>query len=489
MEDINEMVINYSLLADIGIYIICILLGILISRLFNENRIRKSKMVSKQAFTDQLTGRGNRYMFLSVLDKLIEKNKRFAVCFMDLDGFKQINDSMGHDAGDELLVSLANAFELKLPKNATAYRLGGDEFAIVIEKVKTTEDVTKVLDDLKEYFKTPFIIDNTSISLQYSLGISMYPEDATNRQELVMYADDAMYYIKEHGKNDYYFHNKVLKTQLENKNKMQSDLKKAYEEKQFGVEFQPRIDVNDSSRLCFETLLYWNHPVLGKISSSYFIKQADDMALTIKLDQYVLESACKKLNYFKENGHKNIKLSVNISNRHTYKKDFMDKLCNILNEYQIDPGDMQIEIIDTIEISKIENYKLMFEKLKECGADIIINNIELKYDAINLYSDLPIDEIKLNADYISTNSNLEPDILDSIIKLCNGLNYKVIITKVETEKELNLAIKKGADKVQGDALFKKMDDTLIDEFVDGYSNYINKIDNIILSAKNMNNFN
>ena len=470
-----------------GMCFLGFIIGMLVFRLFMETRIRKSKLVSKQAYTDQLTGRGNRYMFLSILDKLIAKKKKFAVCFMDLDGFKQINDSMGHDAGDELLVALANAFELKLPKNATAYRLGGDEFAIVIEKIKTTEDVTNVLDDLKEYFKTPFIIDNTSISLQYSLGISMYPEDATTRQELVMYADDAMYYIKEHGKNDYYFHNKVLRTKIENKNKMQNDLKVAYENKQFGVDFQPRIDVNDPSKLCFEALLYWNHPVLGKITSAYFIKQADEMALTIKLDQYVLEETCKKLNYFKQNGHNNVKLSVNISNRHSYKKNFVDKLCNILNEYKVDPGDIQIELIDTIETTKIENYKLMFEKLKECGADIIVNNLEITYEAMNLYIDLPIDEVKLSSRYTFNDSNMENEVVENVINLCKALNYKVIMTKLETEKELNLAIKKGADKIQGNVLFKKMDDELIDEFLNEYSNYKNKIDNIILSARNMKN--
>ena len=484
MIEIGNMVVDEQLLINVIIGSVCLVIGMLFYRIINENNIRKSKIVSKQAYTDQLTGRGNRFLFLSVLDKLIAKKKKFAVCFMDLDGFKQINDSMGHDAGDELLVALADAFDVKLPKYATAYRLGGDEFAIVIEKVKTTEDVTKILDDLKEHFKTPLIIDNTSISLQYSLGISIYPEDATTKQELIMYADDAMYYIKEHGKNDYYFHNKVLKTKLENKNKMQNDLKAAYEKSQFDVEYQPRIDVEKTSNMCFESLLYWNHPVLGKIASSYFIKQADDMALTIKLDQYVLETACKKLNYFKENGKSDIKIAVNISNRHASKQDFVDKLCNILNENQIDDGDIIIEITDTLEISKIENYKIMFEKLKECGAKIAISNIEIKSDAIALYKQLPVDEIKLNADYVSDDVS-NADVLENIIKLCNNLSYKVIITRVENEKELNLSIKKGANYVQGNILFRKMDDELLNEFVSEYSNYITKIDNIIMCARNM----
>ena len=462
-----------------------VLVGLLLYRLLDESSRRKNKIVKQQAFTDQLTGRGNRYMFNFIMDKLIAKKKKFAVCFMDLDGFKQINDSMGHDAGDELLIALANTFESKLPKHATAYRLGGDEFAILIENIKTTEDVTKVLDDLKRNLTEPIVIEGTSITLEYSLGIALYPEDADNRQELIMYADDAMYYIKNNGKNDYYFHNKVLRAKLENKNKMQKDLKIAYKEGQFGVEFQPRIDVKDTSRICFESLLYWNHPVLGKIQSTYFIKSADETALTIKLDQYVLDKVCKQLNLFKENGHKNIKIAVNISNKHVEKKDFVDKLCDILNENFIEPGDIQLELTDTIDINKIEKYKIMFEKLKECGADIIVNNMEIKYEAIKLFNELPIDELKLSSSYVSVDSQLDPEILADIVKLGKEMKFKVLINSIENEKQLTEAIKKGADKIQGNFLFKKMDLELTDEFINEYSKYINRLDNIILSAKNI----
>lgn len=468
---------------NILIALVFLLLGFLLYMLLDKNNRKRNKIVRKQAYTDQLTGRGNRYLFLSVLDKLIIKNKKFAVCFMDLDGFKQINDSMGHDAGDELLIALANAFDEKLPKNANAYRLGGDEFAIVIEGIKTTEDITKILDELKEHLKTPFVISGTPISLQYSLGIAMYPEDAANRKDLVMYADDAMYYIKEHGKNDYYFHNNALKAKLENKNKTERDLKVAFENNQFGIDFQPRIDLKDTSKICFESLLYWNHPVLGKISSSYFIKQADEMALTIKLDQYVLALVCKKLNYFKDKGYTNIQMAVNISNRHASKKDFVDKLCNIINESAINPGEIQIEITDNIVISEIENYKIMFEQLKECGASIIVSNMEIKYESIRLFSDLHIDEIKLSAGYLKRDSALNSDILEDIMHLCKDLNYKVIINSIEEEKELNYAIRKGADKIQGNILFRKMEDALADEFMNEYSKYVNKIDNIIIGAK------
>lgn len=473
-----------SILIEVIKAMIFVLVGIFVYYLIDNNKRKHHKLVKQQAFTDQLTGRGNRYLFFSVMDKLIAKKKKFAVCFMDLDGFKQINDSMGHDAGDELLVALSNTFDSKLPKNATAYRLGGDEFSILIENTKTTEDVTKVLDKLKENLSKPIIIDNTSITLEYSLGIAMYPEDADNRQELVMYADDAMYHIKNNGKNDYYFHNKVLRARLENKNKMQKDLKEAYEKGQFGVEFQPRIDTNDTSKICFESLLFWNHPVLGKIPSTYFIKQADETALTVKLDQYVLDKVCKQQALFKQKGF-DVTIAVNISNKHVEKKDFVDKLCDILNENAIESGDIQLELTDTIDISKIEKYKIMFEKLKECGAQIIVNNMEIKYDSLKLFHELPIDELKLSSQYIDMENNMNMDILADVIKLGKNMGLKVLITAIENERQLNESIKQGADKIQGNFLFKKMDIELTEEFISGYNKYINRLDNIILSAQSI----
>lgn len=439
--------------------------------------------MKKQAFTDQLTGKGNRYLLYSVMDNLIKKNKKFAVCFMDLDGFKQINDTMGHDAGDELLVTLSNLFDEKLPKDATAYRLGGDEFAIIIKNIKTTDDIVVVLDNLKKDLTEPISIGNTNISLEYSLGVAIYPEDAENRQDLIMYADDAMYYIKEHGKNSYYFHNKTLKAQLDNKTKMELDLKKAYRNDEFGVYLQPRINVKDTSQICFEALLYWNHPTLGKLQSAYFINQADDIALTIKLDQYVLNLVCDKIVEFKEKGFKNVQMAVNISNRHASRLTFVDQLCEIITNHGLEPGDLQIELSNSLEMNRIENYKAMFERLKACGVEIIINNLELKYEALEVINALPVDEIKISSDFIHEDSNFKPETFEDIIRLSHDLKYKVVVGRIDDDKKMIKTISSGADKIQGDFLFKKMEQELAEEVLNNYGTYRLRIDDIILNAQ------
>lgn len=460
-----------------------VILGFVLYQLINYRKIRKREIEKKQAYTDQLTGRGNRYLFLSVLDKLIKKGNKFAVCFMDLDGFKQINDTMGHDAGDELLVYLARTFDEKLPSNAVAYRLGGDEFSIVIQNIKTTRDITKVLDYMKKQLEEPIMIQGTSISLQYSLGISVFPEDATTKGELIMYADDAMYYIKENGKNGYYFHNKSLKAKLDNKNKMEKDLKEAYDKNEFSISLQPRINLNDMDNICFEALLYWNHPVLGKLNSDYFIKQADEMGIIVKLDRFVLENMCKKLTELKNNGYTNIQMAVNISTRHFMKDDFTNELCKILEKNNVSKGEVILELTNNIDLKKINMYRSMFEKLKKSGAKISINNFNIKYEDMILYNNLNIDEIKLYAKYMSKESDLNDNCFENVIKLSKDLESEITICCIETKEQLEKAIKFGADKVQGFFLFNKMYDEYISDVIKKYDNLKEKVYKVISDVK------
>lgn len=460
-----------------------VILGFVLYQLINYRKIRKREIEKKQAYTDQLTGRGNRYLFLSVLDKLIKKGNKFAVCFMDLDGFKQINDTMGHDAGDELLVYLARTFDEKLPSNAVAYRLGGDEFSIVIQNIKTMRDITKVLDYMKKQLEEPIMIQGTSISLQYSLGISVFPEDAKTKTELIMYADDAMYYIKENGKNGYYFHNKSLKAKLDNKNKMEKDLKEAYDKNEFSISLQPRINLNDMDNICFEALLYWNHPVLGRLDLDYFIKQADEMGIIVKLDRFVLENMCKKLTELKNNGYTNIQMAVNISTRHFMKDDFTNELCKILEKNNVSKGEVILELTNNIDLKKINMYRSMFEKLKKSGAKISINNFNIKYEDMILYNNLNIDEIKLYAKYMSKESDLNDNCFENVIKLSKDLECEITICCIETKKQLEKAIKCGADKVQGFFLFNKMYDEYISDVIKKYDNLKEKVYKVISDVK------
>lgn len=458
--------------------------AILLYILCTRGKRKREKTVKKQAYTDELTGKGNRYLLYTDLDKLIDQNKKLSVCFMDLDGFKQINDTLGHDIGDELLKAVAQRFDEVLPNNAKAYRLGGDEFAIVVSNISSKEEIILMLENLKNNMNKPIVIDNNVISIEYSLGVVLAIDDSYSRKELINYADNAMYYIKEHGGNDYYFHNDSLKAKLENNIKMEKDLKSAYENNEFGINLQPRINVTDTSKLGFEALLTWNHPVLGTLDAAYFILQADAMGLTIKLDEYVLNTVCQKIIEFKEKGYENVQIAVNISNKNAYKKEFIDKICDIISSYELPKDSLQIEMTRNIETSKLEIYKVMFERLKEIGVDIIINNFEIKQEALELFAQLPIDEVKINSSVLSS-EKIDDNVFVDLINLSKDLGYNVIVGKVNDDKKLVRAISSGADKIQGDFLFKKMDENLAEEVLANYGGYRLRIEEVIINAKKM----
>ncbi len=460
-------------IAAILVYIIC-----------TRGKRKKEKSVKKQAYTDELTQKGNRYLFYLELDKLIEQDKNLAVCFMDLDGFKQINDALGHDIGDEVLKAVSCKFDESLPSNAKAYRLGGDEFAIVISQISSKEEVILILENLKNNMAKPVVIENDTISIEYSLGVVLALDERYSRKDLVNYADNAMYYIKEHGGNDYYFHNESLKAQLENNVKMENDLKKAYQNKEFGIELQPRINANDTSKIGFEALLIWNHSVLGCLDAAYFITQAEMMGLTIKLDEFVLKAVCEKILYFKDKGYNNVQIAVNISHKNAFKKEFVDTICDIISSYNLPEGSLQIEMTGNLEISRFETYKNMFERLKELGVDIIINNFEINQEALEIFAELPIDEVKISSSLLSSEKINEKVFLD-LINLSKDLGYKVIVGRVNDDKKLVKAITDNADKIQGNFLFKKMDENLAEEVLANYGTYRLRIDEIIVNAKKM----
>lgn len=460
-------------IAAILVYIIC-----------TRGKRKKEKSVKKQAYTDELTQKGNRYLFYLELDKLIEQDKNLAVCFMDLDGFKQINDALGHDIGDEVLKAVSCKFDESLPSNAKAYRLGGDEFAIVISQISSKEEVILILENLKNNMAKPVVIENNTISIEYSLGVVLALDERYSRKDLVNYADNAMYYIKEHGGNDYYFHNESLKAQFENNVKMEKDLKKAYQNKEFGIELQPRINANDTSKIGFEALLIWNHSVLGCLDAAYFITQAEMMGLTIKLDEFVLRAVCEKILYFKDKGYNNVQIAVNISHKNAFKKEFVDTICDIISSYNLPEGSLQIEMTGNLEISRFETYKNMFERLKELGVDIIINNFEINQEALEIFAELPIDEVKISSSLLSSEKINEKVFLD-LINLSKDLGYKVIVGRVNDDKKLVKAITDNADKIQGNFLFKKMDENLAEEVLANYGTYRLRIDEIIVNAKKM----
>lgn len=482
MFEVYNMKIENGPLLNAIIAVVLIMLGMLIYKISVSKRLKEHTIVKKQAETDPLTGSGNRHRFVKNLDSIIGKKKKFAICFMDLDGFKNVNDTLGHDAGDVLLIELSKRLKANLPKTCESYRLGGDEFAIIIEKINTIDEITEILDNLKKALEVPVVIDDNKITLAYSLGVSIYPTDTQDRKNLMTYADDAMYYIKENGKNNYYFFNEVLKTKLENKKKMQVDLKSAFDNNEFNICFQSRICLDNPDNIILEALIYWNHPVLGRLDAEYFIKDAEEMGIIVKIDEFVFNRVCNKLKELIDLGHNNISFSLNMSNIHSQRKDFVNKLCETLERYNFGKDKLQIEFMEEVPVKKIVGYKYFIDRLKEHDITVSVPSYDIKYDNLIAFKVLDIDEIKINSKFDGVDANFNSNVLKDIVTLSNDLNYKSSIVSIENEKEFNSAVLSGTNYIQGDYLFEKIDEENIVEFIDSYNNLkvdiIKRVDNI-----------
>lgn len=432
-----------------------------------KSKIEESKDAAQAAYIDALTGLGNRYKFNKVINEMVKhEDTKFALCFLDLDDFKHINDNMGHDAGDELLIELGRRLVDGIADHGDVFRLGGDEYALIITGADSRLDVETIVKRVQRNVVRPVDIRGKKVNLEYSLGIALFPEDTKDSVQLVNYADSAMYYIKESGKSDYYFHNAALKSQTENKKRMETELKQAFENKEFGIDFQPRINLKNPDEIWLEAFLYWNHPIVGKLRAEYFLKFAESIGLIIGIDELMIEQAIIKLNNLRKNGYSNVNIAMNVSLRHFQRKDFVDKLCDIFEKNPFKKGTLMLQITSTIGVDKIENYKVMFDKVKKYGVKISVTNFEIKHEVLDMFKRLQIDEVKISSGYIASNSIFNPNVLKDIVALARDLEYDIVITRIEDEATLKKILKLKVDMIQGNYLFNLMDDKDLVVFLD-----------------------
>ena len=294
----------------------------------------------------------------------------------------------------------------------------------------------------------------------------MFPDDTKDSVQLVNFADSAMYHIKESGKSDYYFHNAALKAQTENKKRMEIELKQAFANKEFGIDYQPRINLKNPKEIWLEAFLYWNHPMVGKLKAAYFLKSAEAIGLIIGIDAFMIEKAIIQLNCLKKEGYSNVNIAMNVSLRHFQRNDFVERLCKIFEENPFEAGSIMLQITDTIGVDKIESYKVMFDKVRKYGVRISVANFEIKHEVMDMFRRLQIDEVKVSSEYIGSNSIFKEKVLKDIVTLAKDLEYQIVITKIEDENTLNKVLKLNVDMIQGNYLFNIMDEKSLIEFLE-----------------------
>ncbi|MBR5227134.1 MAG: EAL domain-containing protein [Clostridia bacterium] len=445
------------------------ILGMFLYAELTKKRLRQSKQEAAAAYVDALTGLSNRFKFNKVLAEMIKHpNEKFSLCFLDLDDFKHINDNMGHDAGDELLIELGKRLKESLGDHGEVFRLGGDEYALIIVGADTKLEVETIIKRVQRSVVRPILIRGNTVNLEYSLGIARFPEDTKSAVELVNFADTAMYHVKESGKSDYYFHNDALKAKADNKKRMENELKAAYLNKEFGMDYQPRLDLVEPNKIWLEVFLFWDHPMIGKLRAEYFLKYAETTGLIISLDEYILKESIKRLRELRNKGYDNICMAINISPRHFQRKDFIDNICNILEESKIVEGSLMFQITDTLDLAKIEAYKVMLDKIKSYGVKISVNNFTIKHEEMDLFNRLQIDEVKISSEFLVSNSIFKENVLKDLVVLCNDLDYEILITRVSDEETLKKVAKYPINRVQGTFIYPVIEDDKIEEFINEY---------------------
>lgn len=447
-------------------------MSINIKTLFNETEVANRKLLDQAnklkaserklerlAYHDPLTDLPNRQYFQKFIgearNNAILHREKMAIVFLDLDQFKQINDTLGHSMGDELLKYIANnLIELENP-HSKIFRLGGDEFVIVIDGDTVSKEISKISNNLQEFFKKPISIDDETLHLTCSAGISLFPENGYDIETLIQNADIAMYESKKQSGTCIQYFRDEMKLSLLNRNMLIYDLREAIKNQDFELYYQPKVNQEVKTITSIEALIRWRKSNLI-IPPSQFISVAEETGLITKIDEWVIKEACKQNKKWQEQGYPAIQVSVNISANHFYDGSLLDLVKNALLDTQLNPKYLQLEMTENVFINDFEKVSKTIIDLKKLGVSISIDDFGKGYSSLSHLLTLPINEVKLDKFFIQNinNDKRKEAVVKQTIKLSRDLNYKIVAEGVETIEELHYLRQMGCDEYQG-YLFSK----------------------------------
>ncbi|HJV16102.1 MAG TPA: EAL domain-containing protein, partial [Bacillales bacterium] len=402
-------------------------------------RKKSEEIIKQMAYFDELTGLPNRAMFHKQIIEQIENardnNSQAAVLFIDLDRFKLINDTMGHSFGDVFLKNVSKRMVQILDQDGMIYRFGGDEFCVFLEKAdqkKATMVAQKIIDGFSE----KFYIENREFYSTPSIGISFYPKDGDDEDSLIKHADMAMYKAKRHGGNNYQLYTNVLSLENSSKMEMENAIRKAIVNQEFLIHYQPKVNLYNGDLIGLEALIRWKHPNWGLVSPLQFISIAEETGLINPIGQWILQEACMQLKKWHNVGFSTLCMAVNISPRQFQDEHFINMVKNVLQEIQLDPKYLQLEITESVMNNMKESLNILCE-LKQLGVKISIDDFGTGYSSLSYLKYLPIDEIKIDksfVDDIHTNKKDEA-IVEAIIDMGHHLQVNVTAEGIETEQQ------------------------------------------------------
>ncbi|SDL01371.1 bifunctional diguanylate cyclase/phosphodiesterase [Natronincola ferrireducens] len=414
------------------------------------------------AYHDYLTGLPNRLLLTDRLKQAIHISKRteriIGVIFLDLDAFKIVNDSIGHDQGDELLKEVAQRLTDTLRKADTVCRMGGDEFLIIIQNLTNVNDLERIVKKIMHIFSYPFKLKEQNFYVTASAGVAIFPEDGEDVEMLIKNADIAMYKAKEKGKNQYVFCSPVMKNQVAETMKLTNCLYRAHERNELILHYQPQISHNTGKIIGVEALIRWNHPELGLVSPGKFIPIAEQTGLINPIGEWVLRTACHQNKAWQDAGFPHIRMGVNLSVYQFQDSNIVTQVESVLKETGLSPKYLELEITESIVMKETSYIVEVLNDLKKLGVIISLDDFGTEYSSLNYLKQLPIDRIKIAIQFIHgiAVSNKDEAITKAIIILAKNLGMNVIAEGVETKQQLTFLSQRMCDEVQGFYYHKPM---------------------------------
>jgi diguanylate cyclase (GGDEF)-like protein/PAS domain S-box-containing protein len=428
-----------------------------------ENALREQQSrLNYMAFHDSLTGLPNRSLFYDRiyhgLARARRGNSKIALMLLDIDRFKNINDSLGHDAGDLMLKAISTRLMEGVRDMDTVARLGGDEFVVVLEGVHDLEDVMFVANKLLVTIAQPMEISGHEITSTVSIGVSIFPEDGSDTDELLKHADIAMYKAKEAGKNNCQFYTKGMNATAVNYLLLENDLRRALDLHQFTLHYQPQIDLKTGDLMGVEALVRWQHPDRGLVSPAHFIPLAEETGLIVPIGEWVLREACRQQKLWLDAGKKVGKVAVNLSPRQFRQKNFPGKVEAILRETQLAPEYLELEITESCAMEHAGETINQLNQLNQMGMYLAIDDFGTGYSSLAYLQRFPIQKLKIDRSFVN---DIHDDMHDAaitktIIALAHSMQLRVVAEGVETEHQAEWLRQRGCDQAQGFLYAKPM---------------------------------
>ncbi len=417
---------------------------------------RSNAELTQLANYDSLTMLPNRSFFLNNLQRAIDYNlpdESISLIFLDIDGLKLVNDSLGHDAGDILLKEVAERLRACMRKTDAIARLGGDEFTIIVKNVKSQEDSINIAKKILRSFEPPFHFNGHKVFVSASLGLAQYPEHADNATDLIKRADSAMYHSKSTAKGRYSFYNDSLKEIASKRMRLEQDLKRAIRNNEFVLFYQPRIELKTNKIRSVEALVRWQHPEKGLIMPNDFIPLAEEIGIIDKLGKSVLEQACKQAKKWQIEG-KNLRVAVNLSVKQLQQVGIVEQIFTILKDNRLEPSQLELEITESAAMANIEANIVKLENLKSAGIHIAIDDFGTAYSSLNYLKRLPISSLKIDKSFLEDiqRDNFNPKdaaIIRSIATLGKNLDLHIVAEGIETIDQLEFINTLECDEAQG----------------------------------------